>query len=185
MSRKRTPGFTLIELMIVIAVIGILAGVGYGVYRSYIKSARASEATGILADIRLKQEAYRATFHQYACTAPVCGLRPTRSGAADWGKRMQWNATAAGAEWSTLGIRPDSGLWFSYSAAGGAPGVAPAAPFDVLFAANATNNDFWYAAMAFQDFEGDAAFGCFAIHSGVQFMKTFDEGDAVCVPGPP
>lgn len=184
MKHAQTRGFTLVELMMVVAVIGVLAGVAYGVYSQYIKNARTAEANGILADIRLKQEAYRATFHQYACTAPVCTLQPARAAAADWGQRKPWNPTAAGNAWQTLGVRPDSGLWFSYGVVGGAPGATPPAPFSSLFAANATDNDFWYAAMAFQDFDGDSQYGCLAVHSGVQFVKTFEEGNAICTPAP-
>lgn len=42
---KRPRGFTLIELMIVVAVIGVLAAVAIPAYDGYIKRARLSEVT--------------------------------------------------------------------------------------------------------------------------------------------
>ena len=38
-KQKRTGGFTLIELIVVIAILGILAGVGTVAYTGYIKAA--------------------------------------------------------------------------------------------------------------------------------------------------
>jgi len=45
-------GFTLIELMIVVAIIGILAAVAIPAYQSYIARAQASEATSLLSGLR-------------------------------------------------------------------------------------------------------------------------------------
>ena len=40
---KKNKGFTLIELMIVIAIVGILAAVGYPSYVSHVKKANRAE----------------------------------------------------------------------------------------------------------------------------------------------
>jgi len=52
-------GFTLIELMIVVAIIGILAAVAIPAYSDYVKKSREAEATNALGDIRTAQIAYK------------------------------------------------------------------------------------------------------------------------------
>lgn len=59
-------GFTLIELMIVVAVIGILASIGMPAYNNYIKKGKAAEATSNLADLRIKAEQYFQDNRTYA-----------------------------------------------------------------------------------------------------------------------
>ena len=59
-------GFTLIELMIVVAVIGILAAIAYPSYQDYIRKARRIDAQSVMLDIQLLQEKYRVNNPSYA-----------------------------------------------------------------------------------------------------------------------
>lgn len=66
-------GFTLIELMIVVAIIGILASIALPAYKDYIKKGKAAEATANLADCRVRAEQHFQDTRSYAgatCAPP-------------------------------------------------------------------------------------------------------------------
>ncbi|MCZ6570273.1 MAG: prepilin-type N-terminal cleavage/methylation domain-containing protein, partial [Deltaproteobacteria bacterium] len=62
---KQREGFTLIELMIVVAIIGILAAVAIPNFIRYQLRTRAGEGKINLAAIRTAEEAYLAEFGRY------------------------------------------------------------------------------------------------------------------------
>jgi len=59
-------GFTLIELMIVVAIIGILAAIAIPNFLNYQCKAKQSEAKANLGNIRTNEEAYFAEYDGYA-----------------------------------------------------------------------------------------------------------------------
>jgi len=66
-SRLHSPrGFTLIELMIVVAIIAILAAIAYPSYQDSVRKSRRSDAIATLTDLQLQQEKWRANHTTYA-----------------------------------------------------------------------------------------------------------------------
>ena len=55
---KTRKGFTLLEMMIVVVIIGILAAAALPMYAEYVKKSRTGEAKNALGDIRTMQLAY-------------------------------------------------------------------------------------------------------------------------------
>lgn len=66
--RMRQLGFTLIELMIVVTVIGILAAIAIPVYRGYVREAHLNEAKPYLLDIASKERSYKVRNGVYCCS---------------------------------------------------------------------------------------------------------------------
>jgi type IV pilus assembly protein PilE len=62
---KRPSGFTLMELMIVVAIIGILAAIAYPSYTEYVTRSKRSDAKAALLQVQLAQEKYRANHTTY------------------------------------------------------------------------------------------------------------------------
>jgi type IV pilus assembly protein PilE len=72
-------GFTLIELMIVVAIVAILATIALPAYTGYIQRGRIAEATNELAGQRIRLEQFYQDNKNYGSTAATCGTFPLGS----------------------------------------------------------------------------------------------------------
>jgi type IV pilus assembly protein PilE len=95
-NMKKEKGLTLIELLIVIVIVGILAGVAIPVYTGYIQRARRADAKTALEQVRAAMEMWRAEHGSYAAT--VAELQNTMGApATSINNYYNWNFTVLNA----------------------------------------------------------------------------------------
>lgn len=64
-SSRRASGFTVIELMIVVAVVGLLSAVAYPAYVDSVRKSRRSDAVAAITSVQQAQERYRSSNTTY------------------------------------------------------------------------------------------------------------------------
>lgn len=63
--RRQQAGFSLMELMIAVAIIGVLLGIALPSYKDYVRRGAIPEATGAMSDYRIKMEQYYQDHRNY------------------------------------------------------------------------------------------------------------------------
>jgi type IV pilus assembly protein PilA len=113
----RDGGFTLIELMIVVAIIGILAAIAIPNFLRFQLRSRVGEGKTNIAAIRTAEEAYAAEYATYV-------QAPLAPGGALSGDKQNWLTVTPG--FDTMGWFPEGEVYYNYSVTI-APGGCPAA----------------------------------------------------------
>ncbi|MBU1343052.1 MAG: prepilin-type N-terminal cleavage/methylation domain-containing protein [Proteobacteria bacterium] len=113
-QKKNQKGFTLIEVMIVIAIIGVLAAIAIPNYKNYQFKAKSAEAKTNLGAIRTMEEAYKAENDAYY----VCAANPV---AVPGVSKAAWGAPA---NFTFIGFAPTGRVYYQYSVAAGTATIA-------------------------------------------------------------
>ena len=74
----KNQGFTLIEMMIVVAIVGILAAVAIPQYNTYVLKGKLAEPRANLSEMRVHMERYFQDNRRYNGAAGVCGVASAR-----------------------------------------------------------------------------------------------------------
>jgi len=82
LSHKRISGFTLVELMIVVAIVGILAAIAYPSYIESVRKGKRAEGRAALTSLLQQQERYFTQNNTYAAFA--MGAAPTTLALKDY-----------------------------------------------------------------------------------------------------
>ena len=160
LRHPRSAGFTTIELLIGVAIVGILAAIAVPTFKSYVYRSRVTEAVTILNEIKTRQEAYRSRFGNYAAV-----------NGTDWGaytpadipgaQAVAWPSSPA---WEALGLSSPGQVRFRYATVAGQPGTATPAN------SNLDPDKFWYAAQAEGDLNEDGTTFFLEVYSDSRIM---------------
>lgn len=156
--RVRARGFTLVELMTVVAITGVLAAIGVALVSGHVNAAKAKRALVGIQAIRVAEEAYRAQNGQYLDCAH---LSPKYYPMETPSKReYHWIQEHDQLDcWKMLGVPRTSGTQYGYRLHAGRVGDAwpvldttddPPWPADVP--------DVWYVIQVKGDIDGDGPF---------------------------
>ena len=80
---NRVRGFTLIELMIVVLIIAVLAGLAFSAYNKQVRKSRRAEAKQIVSDYALREEKLRSNAAAY--TTALTTLLNVGTAPTSWG----------------------------------------------------------------------------------------------------
>lgn len=99
-------GFSLIELMVVVAIIGILAAIAIPGYADYVRRGKATEATSTLAQQKIRMEQYFQDNRTYLNTGGLIAPCAPPAGST---KFFTISCTARAANTFTLTATPNAG----------------------------------------------------------------------------
>ncbi|MBN1772962.1 MAG: prepilin-type N-terminal cleavage/methylation domain-containing protein [Deltaproteobacteria bacterium] len=182
MNREASRGFTLLELMIVVIILGVLAAIAIPSFMQPYHYSKTSEVQALLRDIGAKQEAFKAEFGQYlnvSTTMVFANRRPAAAPRNDFGW-VDWNpgTDAIDTAWKQLGFRPQSAVRFGYVVVAGLPGVTVTG----VPAGLANTNDHWWAAVGYGNLNASGATGTtdttqYYLSSSQNIMGVVNEGN--------
>ncbi len=93
---KSQAGFSLIELMIVVAIIGILASIAVPNFQKFQRKAKQTEGKGLLASIYTAEKSFSSEWNTYVACVPEIGVTADGKGFYSSGFATQTTKTATG-----------------------------------------------------------------------------------------
>jgi prepilin-type N-terminal cleavage/methylation domain-containing protein len=155
-------GFTLIEAMAVVVIVGILAVIATYSVRKYVHSAKTSEALGIIASTKAAQESYKDETFGYLPVSLDVNTDYYPDNAKYGRDKMQWGADKSaggttGAAWRQLGVTAPGPVRFVYTCVvSNDPTSTITAPQDITIGnwPSGASGKPWYVIKAMADFDG-------------------------------
>jgi len=153
--RAATRGFSMAELMAVVAIVGILSMIGITSYRKYVAHAKTAEVLPMLANIKMAEEAYKDETFTYL--SPSADLDANVCPVNNKPGQQKMNFAGCSPLWQQLGVQAAAPVLFVYSCKAGTATDNVAAPGAGITIGNwpTTVAAPWYVVKAQADIHGD------------------------------
>lgn len=171
---------TLVEVMIVVAIVGILSTLAiYGVTR-YIRSAQSSEAYAVINAIRGAQDVYRQDTMKYLDVSDG-NYSNTHPAGNPGAFKTSWagGSTTAANRFRELGVELDTATYFTFACVAVDPGGAVPSPPTTKksFGFPQQVSEPVYVVVAKGNIDGDSTFSYMLSHSMTNEIYTENEGE--------
>lgn len=157
---KSERGFTLVELMITVAIVAVLAVLAMVGYSRWTRSAKTAEATAMIGSIKGQQDTYRAETLRYLdCTNGGMTLTTSYPAAPPTDQKQTFDLNACGGNlvcqsFRKLNVQSSGPVYYDYSCAAGPADGAAVTGFSGH--SYGTANDVWVIVRAVGNLNNDA-----------------------------